>query len=804
MVSDTHINPVFLTGRSHATAICVGIAIAWVSLFSIEANAKTTRDSELCYLSTKQENGKLEWDNTFSEYVNEASRRGLTLGQCIALIKKKTGGTSSSKTSGDFGSLSDNTLCVRATIGTRGGGFEWDQSHGSEIKEAKRRGLTPDRCTNLLGLKNRVASTKHIASGASYLSTMPKASLCGMATKMYYGDPQWDKAIPKYVDEAMRRGLSLHECVSLLKKNDKNNSSVADNQKEAIKSSPTAKVVSTNQSNRKTPAAVQEAPQSRPVAVGPKPVNENGVAVIIGNTNYQSRIPSVDFAGNDADAFRAYVIDVLGYDPENIIDLRNATKTHIETAFGNYQTHEGKLWRYLDPNGKSDVTVFYSGHGVPGLKDRRGYLLPVDANAETPEINGFSVDTLLKNLGKLEAKSITVFLDTCFSGDSQSGSLVRSTSGITIAPKLPNQSSRMTVITAAQSDQVASWDLKAKHGLFTKHLLDALYGEADKKKYGNGDGKVVLGEVKMYLDDRMTRAARRQYGRHQRVWVRGENGALLSEVAGEMQVASIAVVPKIKPKAPAKPHKQVHRKGLKPGAMFKDCDDCPEMVVIPRGRFRMGSLTGEGDADEYPLHTVDIKHSLAVGKYEVTKGEWNAIMGFSRDEIADKKGYPINGVSWSDTKLFLKILNSRLGLSNENDKYRLLSEAEWEYVARAGTQTKYHYGDSILKSQARFGVVYSGKSGTASVGSFPPNSFGLHDTHGNLWEWVQDCYKKNYEGLPSDGSAWQPSVCRSRVLRGGSWRDGTKLVRSATRNYYPQSSPHPRYGFRVARTLSVQ
>jgi len=259
-----------------------------------------------------------------------------------------------------------------------------------------------------------------------------------------------------------------------------------------------------------------------PFATHSAPANKRAVAVIIGNTNYQSRIPSVDFAGNDADAFRKFVINALGYDPENIIDLRDATKAQMETAFGNHQTFEGKLWRYIDPNGRSDVTIFYSGHGVPGLKDKRGYLLPVDADAETPEINGFSVDTLLGNLGKLKTRSTTVFLDACFSGDSQKGMLVKGTSGISITPRLPTGSKGMTIITAAQGDQVASWDYKAKQGLFTKHLLDALYGNADGDEYGNSDGKVELSEVRKYLDDRMTRAARRQYGRHQNVWISGD------------------------------------------------------------------------------------------------------------------------------------------------------------------------------------------------------------------------------------------------------------------------------------------
>ena len=256
--------------------------------------------------------------------------------------------------------------------------------------------------------------------------------------------------------------------------------------------------------------------------------NKDAVAVIIGNKDYTSSIPTVEFAHRDADAFKVFATDVLGYLPDNIIDLRDATKAQLESAFGNRVTHEGKLWRYLDPKGKSDVMVFYSGHGVPGLRDRKGYLLPVNADPDTPEINGYPLDTLFANLAKLEARSVSVFLDACFSGDSQKGMLVNATSGIVIKPRMPGQTaSRMNIITAAQGDQVASWDLKARHGLFTKHLLEALYGGADGDDYGNGDGKVVLSEVKAYLDDRMTRAARRQFGRHQNAWVKGGDDTVL-------------------------------------------------------------------------------------------------------------------------------------------------------------------------------------------------------------------------------------------------------------------------------------
>ena len=169
------------------------------------------------------------------------------------------------------------------------------------------------------------------------------------------------------------------------------------------------------------------------------PRNPNGVAVIIGNADYKNeQVPDVTYAGRDAAAFQRYVIDVLGYDPENIINLRDASQAQMFGAFGNQRNPRGRLWSLLDPEGGSDVVVFYSGHGVPGLNDRRGYLLPVDAAPDTADINGYPIDLLYENLGKLkEAKSVRVFLDACFSGGSPRGMLIRSASPVFVKAVLP-------------------------------------------------------------------------------------------------------------------------------------------------------------------------------------------------------------------------------------------------------------------------------------------------------------------------------------------------------------------------------
>ena len=274
--------------------------------------------------------------------------------------------------------------------------------------------------------------------------------------------------------------------------------------------------------------AVLMAVACAPGAVASEFVNPTGVALIIGNGDYEHRdVPDVDYAHRDADAFRHYVVDVLGYDPENVLDLRDATRRELVDALGSRHDPQSLLWSYLDPNEGSDVVVFYSGHGVPGVNDGRGYLLPVDSDPKAAEYDGYPIDLLYANLGKLrEAKSVRVYLDTCFSGGSHGGGLIGNASPVYVAAALPDGvGEKVMALAAASGKQVASWDEEARHGLFTHHLLDALYGGGD----GDGDGQVTAMEVKGYLDRHMTRAARRQHRRVQR----GESAGGAGDRGGE-------------------------------------------------------------------------------------------------------------------------------------------------------------------------------------------------------------------------------------------------------------------------------
>ena len=244
--------------------------------------------------------------------------------------------------------------------------------------------------------------------------------------------------------------------------------------------------------------------------------------------------------------------------------------------------------------------------------------------------------------------------------------------------------------------------------------------------------------------------------------------------------------------------------GQSPGDTFRDCPGCPELVVVPSGRFMMGSRSG--DDDERPVHEVTIASPFAVGVYEVTFDEWDACVsdrGCGRyrpdDEGWGRGNRPVVNVSWNNAKAYVRWLTGKTG-----KEYRLLSEAEWEYVARAGTTTRYWWGNSLGRDRANCQYSYCGDSYryTAPVGSFSANPFGLYEVHGNVWEWTEDCYNDSYHGAPSDGSAWGSGNCSRRVVRGGSWDDSTWILRSAKRYWDSTGIRYSSGGFRVARTLT--
>ena len=258
-------------------------------------------------------------------------------------------------------------------------------------------------------------------------------------------------------------------------------------------------------------------------------------------------------------------------------------------------------------------------------------------------------------------------------------------------------------------------------------------------------------------------------------------------------------------------HEVMLERTLKPGDVFSDAltsgGQGPEMVVIPAGAFRMGCLSGDDSCyeNEKPVHMVRFGQPFALSVHEVTFAEWDACVaaggcaGFKPEDFWGwgRGTRPVIEVSWDHALAYVSWLSAQTGAA-----YRLPSEAEWEYAARAGTVTKYHWGDGIGANRANCdgcGSRWDGER-TAPVGSFAPNAFGLHDMHGNVREWVQDCWNGSYRGAPSDGSVWLQGDCWMRVLRGGSWLFAPRELRAASR--HKELTDMSIGGFRVARTLT--
>jgi formylglycine-generating enzyme required for sulfatase activity len=237
------------------------------------------------------------------------------------------------------------------------------------------------------------------------------------------------------------------------------------------------------------------------------------------------------------------------------------------------------------------------------------------------------------------------------------------------------------------------------------------------------------------------------------------------------------------------------------GQVFQDCAECPVVVRIPGGSFTMGQL--KGDPSAAPQHAVSVR-AFAIGQYPVTVGEWKACVGGGGCSFTPRMANaddltPVHNLSWDDAQQYLLWLSRSTG-----EKYRLPTEAEWEYATRAHTSTRYWWGDSVGTMLANCSDC-GGKQDARTplpVGSFKANPFGLHDMHGGVAQWVADCWFPNYQGAPADASSRDQKNCQKRVLRGGSFRTDRETITASARSNYDSSVRYIAHGFRVARDLN--
>lgn len=496
-------------------------------------------------------------------------------------------------------------------------------------------------------------------------------------------------------------------------------------------------------------------------------VAEKRVALVVGNSAYRhaAALPNpVNDAKAVGEAFRR-----LGFDVEVATDLDKAGM-------------DGALRRFGDRLEGADAgAFFYAGHGVQ--VNGVNYLLPIDARLLNERALSFEVVNIQTVLAQMEAaKRVNlVFLDAC--RDNPLGRNLASSGRSAVGRGLARiDAATGTLISYATKEGEIAADGSGRNSPYTTALLKHM------ETPGLDVGLMlrrVRADVLRATNDR------------QAPW---EYGSLL----GEFALAAAHAPPRVEP-----PRSNVIPVvGVFPQvkSVFKDCADCPEMVVVPAGSFTMGSPENEPEriGDEGPQRRVTIPRDFAVGRYEVTQAEWRSLMGGDPSNFKDDR-LPVEQVSWNDAKEFAK----RLG-AKTRQSYRLLTEAEWEYAARAGTTAAYWWGASASHEYANFGKdeccdgLALGRDrweNTSPVGSFSANAFGLYDMHGNVEEWVEDCYVGSDHYAPIDGSAAPENSFCDRVQRGGSWNGSALGLRSASRGEGYPASRIDSVGFRVARTL---
>jgi formylglycine-generating enzyme required for sulfatase activity len=601
---------------------------------------------------------------------------------------------------------------------------------------------------------------------------------------------------------------------------------------------------------------------------------EQRVALVIGNAAYKSS--PLKNPVNDARAI-ASQLRSFGFD----VTLKENLKTReIGSTYREFRTK-------IKPG--ATALVFYAGHGVQ-VKGQN-YFPAVDAEIDAEEdvpLQSLNLGTLLENMEEAKAAVSLVFLDACrdnpfarrFRSASRGLAKVEAASG--------------TLIHYATKPGSVAADGDGKNGTYTEALLAQLSSplpvELMLKQVTNAVVTKTKGKQEPWVEGSLRgdfyfrsptqttdtvrpspvvvapemSAAQREdafwadakaagnkeaFEAYLETYPKGRYLSLaranIARLSKDVQVVSAppVVAPVITPPVT----KPIIASPVRlAGAAFKDCDDCPEMVAIPAGRFVMGAAPGEEESEKLPenfrnrsqpQHGVDVM-SFSAGKFEVTRGQYRAFVEatgrssaggcwvwtgskFEIDQAKDWRnpGYaqedphPVACVSWEDAKAYVVWLGQRTGKA-----YRLLTEAEWEYAARAGTTTRRFWGDDGDQSCAYAnGADQTTKAQvpgwnyltancndryayTAPVGSYRANAFGLYDMLGNVGEWTEDCWNENYNGAPTDARAWTAGNCSQRVLRGGSWIVNPQVLRAANRGWNSTAFRYIISGFRVART----
>jgi len=565
---------------------------------------------------------------------------------------------------------------------------------------------------------------------------------------------------------------------------------------------------------------------------------EKKLGVVIGTNEYSdSKIPNLRFAEKDAKEIRDILLnpDICGFD--EVVECINKTRTQTFCELD-------QLLKKAES--EDSFLIYFSGHGEPDSQHdmcllfnntRMDCLLPTSLN----------YSMIRKSIDASNCKKVVVILDCCYSG-------AASIKGNNLKEILARASGSGTIILSASSEfDVAKEDEKLEHGVFTHYLIEGLKSGSVE---GDRNGDISLVDLYNYAHEKTTA----RYSQTPYIKVDGEGKFIIGKnplkvkekefirkknklvkIRKELRpiVYDISMIVLVnayeKPEELTENDEEIRSslEDLLAGRMsiqtyihtvqcyleienikksyflekyweqeiskaFTSPSTGMEFILIKEGEFMMGSPLNEKSRydNESPVHNVKIEKSFYMSKYPVTQKQWMAVMS---DNPSSYKGdeRPVESVSWKDVQEFVKKLNER----EDMDKYLLPSEAEWEYACRAGTTTRYSFGDDESKLNEYGWYDKNSGSETHPVGQKNPNPWNLYDMHGNVFEWVQDRWHDNYEGAPSDGSAWEDGSSSIRVIRGGCWFRNARFCRSADRDGNNSDNHISFVGFRLLRKL---
>jgi formylglycine-generating enzyme required for sulfatase activity len=519
--------------------------------------------------------------------------------------------------------------------------------------------------------------------------------------------------------------------------------------------------------------------QQPAAAVRPEP----RMALLIANSNYRDSDVKLPNPVRDARA----LAEELRRDGFEVVLKENLGKEDMQRTIDHFAA--------TIPSGATAL-FYFSGFGIQ--INRQNFLIPTDAriwSERDVQQDGVSVERILGQIHAKGVKAMLLIIDA--SRKNPFERRFRSYSAGLSATAVPE---RTVAISSASLDK-AHDDVDANPSLFMDELLKEIRSpksataEQTFLRARNGVARASKGDRVPWISSSLTEDF---------YFNRPSAAASTSPPPAEPLPAPKAEQPAPAPTASAtaaEPAQTPQSGGNMPGETFRDCAECPQMIVIPAGEFEMGS---NDTPREKPVHRVGIARPIAIGRREVTFAEWDQCVAAGacsyrpNDRGWGRANRPVIDVSWDDAKTYINWLSKKTG-----KQYRLPTEAEWEYAARAGTKSPFWWGRDTGKGLANCHDCGApdGGSKTAAAGSFRPNAFGLYDTAGNAAEWVEDCWNDSYRGAPKDGSAWTTGQCGLRVLRGGSFGNKADAVRSPARFRYDRDVRYFANGFRVARDL---